>query len=178
MSSKCIKCEKTVYPNDLIRAIDSDWHRWCLKCEVCSMTLNLNNLNSFERKPYCRAHLPAPKHTSVNDDVMSQHNRETQQLTEQSRSEQLTTQKGTGEKPTQSHDDVMIQHSRETQQLTEQSRGEQLTTQKGTGERPSQVHDDVMIQHSRETQQLTEQSRGEQLTTQKGTGERPDQSTY
>jgi len=42
---------------------------------------------------------------------------------ETSRSEQLQTQKGTREKPTQTGDDVMmIQHSKESQQLTEQSR--------------------------------------------------------
>jgi len=70
--------------------------------------------------------------------LMIQHSKDTQQLTEQSRSEQLQTQKGTGEKPQQVHDDVMMQHHMETQQLTEQSKGEQLTTQKGTGEKPDQ----------------------------------------
>jgi hypothetical protein len=77
---------------------------WCLKCEVCQMTLNLNNLNSFERKPYCRAHLPSAKHTTVADDVHTQHARQSQQLTQDAKSsEQHTTQKGTGETPDQGH---------------------------------------------------------------------------
>jgi hypothetical protein len=66
------------------------------------MTLSLNNLNSFEKKPYCKAHLPSPKHTTVSDDVMTNHNLMTQQISSQSKMEQLGQQKGTGEKPDQS----------------------------------------------------------------------------
>eukprot|EP01129_Flabellula_baltica_P008468 TRINITY_DN336_c0_g1_i11.p2 TRINITY_DN336_c0_g1~~TRINITY_DN336_c0_g1_i11.p2 ORF type:complete len:110 (+),score=19.87 TRINITY_DN336_c0_g1_i11:49-378(+) len=98
MSSQCPKCNKTVYQSEAIRALDQNWHKRCLKCTECNMTLSLNNLNSFEMKPYCRAHLPTAKHTVVADDVAMQHAREAQSVTaDANRSTQLSQQKGTGE---------------------------------------------------------------------------------
>jgi len=61
MTSKCQGCQKTVYPTEKIRAIDFDWHKGCLKCTTCNGALNLKNLISFEKKPYCKAHVPQPK---------------------------------------------------------------------------------------------------------------------
>jgi len=61
MSAKCHACGKTVYPTEKVRAIDFDWHRGCLKCKTCGGALNLKNLQSFNKEPYCKAHLPNPK---------------------------------------------------------------------------------------------------------------------
>eukprot|EP01003_Olkasia_polycarbonata_P005227 NODE_475_length_868_cov_66.986569_g419_i0.p2 GENE.NODE_475_length_868_cov_66.986569_g419_i0~~NODE_475_length_868_cov_66.986569_g419_i0.p2 ORF type:complete len:144 (-),score=44.90 NODE_475_length_868_cov_66.986569_g419_i0:369-800(-) len=61
MSSKCKGCGKTVYPTEKITAVDADWHKGCLKCATCSMTLNLRNLESYNKTPYCRAHMVAAK---------------------------------------------------------------------------------------------------------------------
>jgi len=60
-TSKCAGCGKTVYPTEKVRAIDQDWHKGCLKCTICGGSLNLKNIESYERKPYCRSHRPDPK---------------------------------------------------------------------------------------------------------------------
>jgi len=51
------------------------------------MSLSVNNLQSFEKKPYCKTHLPTVKHTVVNDDVMTKHNTTTQGYKSQSMKE-------------------------------------------------------------------------------------------
>ena len=72
---KCGKCEKTVYPTEEIQCLDkvrflllrilSDWidalfflqfwHKGCLKCSVCGLTLNVKNVKGYDRTPYCQA---------------------------------------------------------------------------------------------------------------------------
>uniref|UniRef100_A0A6B2LTV0 LIM zinc-binding domain-containing protein n=1 Tax=Arcella intermedia TaxID=1963864 RepID=A0A6B2LTV0_9EUKA len=104
MSAKCQGCGKTVYPNEAVKACDVSWHKACLKCEVCKMTLSLSNLTSFEKKPYCKTHVPTVKHTTVADDVLSQHAKAAQNVASYSMKTNVETQKGTGEKP---HQDVV-----------------------------------------------------------------------
>uniref|UniRef100_A0AAY4B9V9 LIM and SH3 domain protein 1 n=1 Tax=Denticeps clupeoides TaxID=299321 RepID=A0AAY4B9V9_9TELE len=43
------------------------WHKGCFSCEVCKMTLNMNNYKGFDKKPYCNAHYPKTTFTSVAD---------------------------------------------------------------------------------------------------------------
>ncbi|MED6246589.1 Cysteine-rich protein 2 [Ataeniobius toweri] len=40
MASKCPKCDNTVYFAEKVSSLGKDWHKFCLKCERCSKTLN------------------------------------------------------------------------------------------------------------------------------------------
>lgn len=144
------RCQKTVYYSERIQCLDASWHKQCLKCGVCRTTLNLNNYQSFEMKPYCKSHVPTVKATVVSDDVLSQHAKTSQKVASYSRSENITTQKGTGEKPTQTADDALMSHAREAQKAASYARAENVTTQKGTGEMGTSTTDDIMMQHNRE----------------------------
>ncbi|CAF1446970.1 unnamed protein product [Adineta ricciae] len=64
---KCGKCEKTVYPAEEIKCLDKFWHKGCLKCTVCGMTLNVKNVKGYDKMPYCNVHYPQPKPTVVVD---------------------------------------------------------------------------------------------------------------
>ncbi|CAF1325548.1 unnamed protein product [Adineta ricciae] len=66
-NKKCGRCEKIVYPTEEIKCLDKYWHKGCLKCTVCGMTLNVKNLKGYEKMPYCHAHYPQPKPTVVVD---------------------------------------------------------------------------------------------------------------
>jgi len=101
MAAKCAGCDKTVYANEQIKALDATWHKKCLKCDTCKTTLSLTTLNSYEKKPYCKSHVPTVKHTTVADDVMAQHNKQSQEVASYSVKTNIETQKGTGEKPSQ-----------------------------------------------------------------------------
>jgi len=63
--NKCPGCGKTVYTNEEIVACAGRWHKGCLKCEVCKLTLNLKNIQTHQNKPYCRTHVPKVGHTQV-----------------------------------------------------------------------------------------------------------------
>merc|ERR1711907_917769 len=63
--NKCPGCGKTVYSNEQLKACAGVWHKGCLKCTSCSMTLNLKTLCSHANKPYCKTHLPRVGHTQV-----------------------------------------------------------------------------------------------------------------
>ncbi|KAG7255795.1 hypothetical protein CRUP_035707 [Coryphaenoides rupestris] len=39
MSSKCPKCEKTVYFAEKVSSLGKDWHKLCLKCDRCNKLL-------------------------------------------------------------------------------------------------------------------------------------------
>lgn len=65
----CMGCNKEVYPNDRVMALKGNWHRGCLKCTECGITLSVRMLESFQNKPYCRAHKPNPRSTQVTDSV-------------------------------------------------------------------------------------------------------------
>ena len=43
------------------------WHKSCFKCQVCNMTLNMKNYKGFDKLPYCGAHVPKAKATTVVD---------------------------------------------------------------------------------------------------------------
>ncbi|XP_023718089.1 LIM and SH3 domain protein Lasp isoform X3 [Cryptotermes secundus] len=65
MSKKCAKCEKTVYPIEELKCLDKIWHKQCFKCQVCNMTLNMRNYKGFNKQPYCEAHIPKAKATTM-----------------------------------------------------------------------------------------------------------------
>jgi len=65
----CVACKKEVYPNDRVMALKGNWHRGCLKCTTCNITLSVRMLESYQNKPYCRAHRPNPSSTQVTDSV-------------------------------------------------------------------------------------------------------------
>jgi len=173
---KCAKCSKTVYPNDLLRAIDQDWHKWCLKCETCNTTLNSTTLNSFERKPYCRTHMPSIKHTTTATDVYTEHALNSQRVTNTNRTDQLAFNKMTEDKPTVGMD-VHMQHALDSQKVTETGRTDQLAFNKMTEDKPT-MGIDVNMQHALNSQKVTETGRSDMLTFNKFASERPDQSTY
>ncbi|XP_037516566.1 LIM and SH3 domain protein Lasp isoform X2 [Rhipicephalus sanguineus] len=66
-SKKCARCEKTVYPLEELKCLDKIWHKGCFKCQECSMTLNMKTYKGFNKLPYCSAHCPQAKHTTVAD---------------------------------------------------------------------------------------------------------------
>ncbi|CAG0916849.1 unnamed protein product [Notodromas monacha] len=65
MSKQCAKCSKTVYPLEELKCLDKTWHKGCFKCWVCGMTLNMRTYKGFNKFPYCEAHIPKPKATTV-----------------------------------------------------------------------------------------------------------------
>lgn len=65
MTKKCARCEKTVYPIEELKCLDKTWHKQCFKCQVCNMTLNMRNYKGFNKQPYCEAHIPKAKATTM-----------------------------------------------------------------------------------------------------------------
>uniref|UniRef100_A0A2S2PAV1 LIM and SH3 domain protein F42H10.3 n=1 Tax=Schizaphis graminum TaxID=13262 RepID=A0A2S2PAV1_SCHGA len=65
MNKKCARCEKIVYPIEELKCLDKAWHKQCFKCQSCGMTLNMRNYKGFNKEPYCEAHIPKAKHTTV-----------------------------------------------------------------------------------------------------------------
>lgn len=70
-ANKCTKCAKTVYPNESIRAAGGVYHKGCLKCSQCGITLNLKSVMAHQNKPYCNTHVPKVGHTQVASVEMS-----------------------------------------------------------------------------------------------------------
>lgn len=66
-SNTCARCGKTVYPIEMIRAADLNWHKGCFKCQAegCDITLNLKNYKALQGKVYCLKHIPKAAPTSV-----------------------------------------------------------------------------------------------------------------
>ncbi|XP_078519883.1 nebulette isoform X11 [Lissotriton helveticus] len=67
MNPQCARCGKVVYPTEKVNCLDKYWHKGCFHCEVCKMTLNMNNYKGYEKKPYCNAHYPKQSFTTVAD---------------------------------------------------------------------------------------------------------------
>ncbi|KAL3289087.1 hypothetical protein HHI36_003529 [Cryptolaemus montrouzieri] len=65
MSKKCARCEKTVYPTEELKCLDKIWHKPCFKCKECGMALNMRNYKGFNKEPYCEAHIPKAKATTM-----------------------------------------------------------------------------------------------------------------
>eukprot|EP01126_Amoeba_proteus_P012237 TRINITY_DN1502_c0_g1_i6.p1 TRINITY_DN1502_c0_g1~~TRINITY_DN1502_c0_g1_i6.p1 ORF type:complete len:135 (-),score=15.20 TRINITY_DN1502_c0_g1_i6:241-645(-) len=128
---KCKLCNTTVYPVEAIKALDATWHLKCLKCGTCGTRLSLTTLHSFDRQPFCRSHVPSVKHTTVADDVSTQHAKDAQAKASYANRNNVETQKGTGEKPTQVADDVLLQHAKDAQSKASYAKSENVATQKG-----------------------------------------------
>ncbi|XP_053324164.1 nebulette isoform X3 [Spea bombifrons] len=67
MNPQCARCGRVVYPTEKVNCLDKYWHKGCFHCEVCKMTLNMNNYKGYEKKPYCNAHYPKQSFTTVAD---------------------------------------------------------------------------------------------------------------
>ncbi|XP_047103005.1 LIM and SH3 domain protein Lasp isoform X1 [Schistocerca piceifrons] len=65
MNKKCARCEKTVYPIEELKCLDKVWHKLCFKCQVCNMTLSMKTYKGFNKQPYCEAHVPKAKATTM-----------------------------------------------------------------------------------------------------------------
>jgi hypothetical protein len=65
MSAKCAKCSKTVYRAEELKCLDQSWHKPCFKCTECGMVLTMKNYKGFNKQPYCSAHYPQLKATTV-----------------------------------------------------------------------------------------------------------------
>ncbi|KAJ8963103.1 hypothetical protein NQ318_018568 [Aromia moschata] len=76
MSKQCARCEKTVYPTEELKCLDKDtlvilsfllkvWHKLCFKCKDCGMALNMRTYKGFNKEPYCEAHIPKAKATTM-----------------------------------------------------------------------------------------------------------------
>ena len=66
-NKKCIVCEKTVFPMERIRVGDNDWHKWCFKCSVCKIKLDLRTFKDKDDVIYCVKCVPMPKATQTAD---------------------------------------------------------------------------------------------------------------
>uniref|UniRef100_G3PBA6 Cysteine-rich protein 2 n=1 Tax=Gasterosteus aculeatus aculeatus TaxID=481459 RepID=G3PBA6_GASAC len=53
MSSKCPKCDKTVYFAEKVSSLGKDWHKLCLKCDRCNKLLNAGGHAEHDGRPYC-----------------------------------------------------------------------------------------------------------------------------
>ncbi|XP_053569937.1 nebulette [Bombina bombina] len=67
MNPQCAQCGRVVYPTEKVNCLDKFWHKGCFHCEVCKMTLNMNNYKGYDKKPYCNAHYPKQSFTTVAD---------------------------------------------------------------------------------------------------------------
>ncbi|XP_061726386.1 LIM and SH3 domain protein Lasp isoform X2 [Cydia pomonella] len=65
MNKTCARCEKTVYPTEELKCLDKAWHKGCFKCQECGMTLNMRTYKGYGKLPYCEAHVPKAKHTTM-----------------------------------------------------------------------------------------------------------------
>ncbi|XP_030748187.1 LIM and SH3 domain protein F42H10.3 [Sitophilus oryzae] len=65
MNKRCARCEKTVYPTEEQKCLDKVWHKLCFKCKDCGMALNMRNYKGFNKEPYCEAHVPKAKATTM-----------------------------------------------------------------------------------------------------------------
>lgn len=65
MSKTCARCEKTVYPIEELKCLDKIWHKQCFKCQGCGMILNMRTYKGFNKQPYCEAHIPKAKATTM-----------------------------------------------------------------------------------------------------------------
>merc|ERR1712137_15261 len=64
--NKCPGCTKTVYQNEEIVACNGRWHKGCLKCGECKITLTIKTVQSHRNKPYSDVqNRHAPKQTFV-----------------------------------------------------------------------------------------------------------------
>ncbi|XP_055601843.1 LIM and SH3 domain protein Lasp [Uranotaenia lowii] len=65
MNKSCARCQKVVYPIEELKCLDKTWHKSCFKCHECGMTLNMKTYKGFNKLPYCEAHIPKAKATTI-----------------------------------------------------------------------------------------------------------------
>jgi len=53
---KCAKCDKAVYPMEMIRALDKSWHKLCFRCKQCNGILGAKGFAAINGEPYCKPH--------------------------------------------------------------------------------------------------------------------------
>ncbi|XP_072266151.1 cysteine-rich protein 3 [Pyxicephalus adspersus] len=53
MSSQCPRCHKTVYFAEKVSSLGKNWHRFCLKCEMCKKVLSAGGHAEHDGRPYC-----------------------------------------------------------------------------------------------------------------------------
>ncbi|KAG8430367.1 hypothetical protein GDO86_017920 [Hymenochirus boettgeri] len=56
MSSLCPRCLGTVYFAEKVSSLGKNWHRFCLKCELCNKILSAGGHAEHDGRPYC--HMP------------------------------------------------------------------------------------------------------------------------
>ena len=54
----CTRCRKTVYPAEKLCLLDKVWHKSCLKCQTCGMSLTVKTYQPHSGLPYCSTHKP------------------------------------------------------------------------------------------------------------------------
>ncbi|CRK92875.1 CLUMA_CG006327, isoform A [Clunio marinus] len=65
MNKSCARCSKVVYPIEELKCLDKVWHKTCFKCTECNMALNMKTYKGFNKSPYCEAHIPKAKATTI-----------------------------------------------------------------------------------------------------------------
>jgi len=55
-STKCAKCEKTVYAMEAISALNKTFHKTCFRCKHCDNVISLKSFSAIEGEPYCKPH--------------------------------------------------------------------------------------------------------------------------
>jgi len=64
---KCFACGKSLYPLEAISAGPNQYHKFCFKCSVCGITLNLKNSQQKGETVFCNQHVPKEVPTSTAD---------------------------------------------------------------------------------------------------------------
>jgi len=54
MAATCPNCNKTVFFAEEVRAIGKSWHKRCLKCGQCNITLDAGSVFDRQGKVYCK----------------------------------------------------------------------------------------------------------------------------
>jgi len=55
----CPGCGKPTFPSQRpMLCLGTKWHPGCIKCTTCGVTLTPRMMETYEKKPYCRAHRP------------------------------------------------------------------------------------------------------------------------
>ncbi|XP_063774832.1 cysteine-rich protein 3 isoform X2 [Pseudophryne corroboree] len=53
MSSVCPRCHTAVYFAEKVSSLGKNWHRFCLKCELCNKILSAGGHAEHDGRPYC-----------------------------------------------------------------------------------------------------------------------------
>ncbi|XP_066451525.1 cysteine-rich protein 3 [Eleutherodactylus coqui] len=53
MSSQCPRCLSPVFYAEKVSSLGKNWHRFCLKCELCNKVLSAGGHAEHDGRPYC-----------------------------------------------------------------------------------------------------------------------------